>query len=50
MAKKKRATAEAAQDVFPIQLYVGDVMEDDTGRAEIVMQPTAGPTGKTTHA
>ena len=38
------------QLVFPFELHVGDVIDDDGARAEIVAPPKAGPAGKTTGA
>jgi hypothetical protein len=51
MARKRPATdPQPEQLVFPFQLRVGDVIEDDGAHAEVVGRPTNASNGKTTRA
>jgi hypothetical protein len=50
MPKKRPARPQAEQLAFPFELRVGDVIDDEGTRAEVVAPPKAGPAGKTTGA
>jgi hypothetical protein len=50
MPKKRLARQEPEQLVFPFELRVGDVIDDDGARAQVVSPPKTGPAGKTTGA
>lgn len=53
MAKKRpaqEATPEPEQLVFPFQLRVGDIVDDEGTPAEVVERPTSSVGGKMTHA
>jgi hypothetical protein len=51
VAKKRPASnPQPEQLVFPFELRVGDVIDDEGTRAEVVSPPKAGPAGKTTGA
>ena len=51
MAKKRPAGGpQPEQLVFPFELRVGDVIEDDGDRAEVIERPTASSAGKMTRA
>jgi hypothetical protein len=48
--KRPRSPAQPEQLIFPFELRLGDVIDDEGTRAEIVAPPKAGPAGKTTNA
>lgn len=48
-SKAKKPRADSAQLVFPSQLRVGDVADEEGLRAEVVGPPKAGLAGKTTN-
>jgi hypothetical protein len=48
--KAEGARPEPEQLVFSVELRVGDVIEDDGSRAEVIERPTASSAGKMTRA